>query len=102
MVVEQIDNPANRSMHYGDRVPVGTIAAPNTLPKRVLYSNKEAERIYNEMQYDIYQTQKHTKKPSKGKFPMVLKIVIGVGLLASVVSFRKGIWSKLKGLFSKT
>lgn len=102
MVVEQIDNPANRNMHYGDNVPVGTISAPNSLPKRVLYSNKEAERIYNDMQYDIYQTQKHTKKPSKGKFPMVLKILIGAGLLAGIVTCRKNIWSRLKGLFTKT
>ena len=102
MVVEQIDNPANRNMHYGDKVPVGTISAPNSLPKRVLYSNKEAERIYSKMQYDIYQTQKHTKKPSKGKFPMVLKILIGAGLLAGIVTCRKNLWSKLKSLFSKT
>lgn len=102
MVVEQIDNPANRNMHYGDKVPVGTISAPNSLPKRVLYSNKEAERIYNEMQYDIYQTQKHTKKPSKGKFPMVLKILIGAGLLAGIVTCRKNLLSRLKGLFTKT
>lgn len=102
MVVEQIDNPANQNMHYGDKVPVGTISAPNSLPKRVLYSNKEAERIYNDMQYDIYQTQKHTKKPSKGKFPMVLKILIGAGLLAGIVTCRKNLWSRLKGLFTKT
>ena len=50
MVVEQIDNPANRNMHYGDKVPVGTISVPNSLPKRVLYSNKEAELIYIEKQ----------------------------------------------------
>jgi|GEM_PF-1619053 hypothetical protein len=102
MVVEQIDNPANRNMHYGDKVSVGTISAPSSLPKRVLYSNKEAERIYSEMQHDIYQTQKHTKKPSKGKFPMVLKILIGAGLLAGIVTCRKNLWSKFKSLFSKT
>lgn len=95
MVVE-IDNPANKNMHYGDKLPVGIITAPDRLPKRVLYSNYDAERRYNELQYDIYQDQKHTKPPKKGNIPTVLKIILGTAIAGCAVIFRKDILKFIK------
>lgn len=99
MVVEQIDNPANKHMHYGDKPPIGVISAPDKLPKRVLYSNAQAERMYNEMQYDLYQSEKHTKPPKKGRFPTILKIIIGAAGVTLGVIFRKDITKYLKKIF---
>lgn len=99
MVVEQIENPANKHMHYGDKPPIGVVNAPNKLPKKVLYSNAEAERIYNQMQYDIYQSQKHTKPPKKGKFPMVLKIILGTLAICGGIIFRKDLGKLIKKVF---
>lgn len=95
MVVE-IENPANKNMHYGDKVPVGVINAPDRLPKKFIYSNYDAEKRYNELQYDIYQTQKHTKPPKKGKFPTVLKIILGTVAVACAVIFKKDILKYIK------
>ncbi len=97
MVVE-IENPANKNMHYGDKQPVGVITAPDRLPKRTLYSNIEAERMYNQLQYDIYETQKHTKPPKKGDFPTVLKFVTGTLTAGAAIVFRKDIFKFLKNL----
>ena len=92
MVVEQIENPANKHMHYGDKPPIGVVNAPNKLPKKVLYSNAEAERIYNQMQYDIYQSQKR-------KFPMVLKIILGTLTICGGIIFRKDLGKLIKKVF---
>ena len=71
-MVEQIDNPANKIMHYGS-TNVGVLYPPDKLPKVQVYSYKEGEQIYNQMQYDLYQTQKQAKAPEKHKFPTILK-----------------------------
>jgi len=96
MVVE-VPNPVNSYMHYGDRDPVvSVIDAPDYMPKRIWYSNNEANKTYNELQHDIYQTAKQTKKPKKGKFPTVLKIV-GAGIVVGLaIVFRKDIGALLK------
>lgn len=104
MVVE-FENPANKKMHYGDKLPVGVINAPDRLPKRVLYSNYDAERRYNELQYDIYQDQKHTKPPKKGKFPTILKIILETATAGCAIIFRKDIFKFIKNFknpFRKT
>lgn len=98
-MVEQIDNPANRNMHYGDRPVVGVIGAPDRLPKKTLYSPQEADKVYNELQYDLYQSEKHTKPPKKGSFPLVLKIIFGAGALAFGIAFRKDLSKFLKKIF---
>lgn len=99
-MVEQVDNPANYHMHYGTNPPVGTIGAPDKLPKKVLYSPREAKRVYEQMQCDIYQKAVHTKKPDKRKFPTVLKIILGTITAASILIFRKDIVKFCKN-FSK-
>lgn len=99
MVVEQIDNQANKHMHYGDKPPIGIVNAPDKLPKKVLYSNAEANKIYNQMQHDIYEKQKHTKAPKKGKFPMILKIILGIIGIGAAIRFRKNIGNRIKKIF---
>ncbi len=90
-MVEQVDNPANFQMHYGNKPPVGAIGAPDRLPKKVLYSQQEAKRVYEQMQCDIYQKAAHTKKPDKREFPMILKILFGTTTAATALIFRKDI-----------
>ena len=100
-MVVQVDNPANRHMHNGDTPVVKTIDAPGFLPKKYLYSDYEAQKRYNAMQMDIYETQKHTKAPDRRKFPTVLKIVLAAGTLALGIIFRKDLVKFVKGLFKK-
>jgi hypothetical protein len=106
MVVEQIENPANRAMHYGDKPPVGTIKAPERLPKKVVYSNTEANRIYNQIQRDIYTDEKKAKPREYAKFPTILKILIGTSIIAGCILCKKEIGNfldkYLKNPFKKT
>lgn len=109
MVVE-VFNPANNNMHYGDKPSVGLISAPDKLPNRVLYTNAQANREYNDIQYDIYQTQKEhdrmIKKPKSKK--AWIGIIVGVALLTTAIIFRKkissaatSVFGKIKNLFKK-
>ena len=106
----EVTNPANSPMHYGDKPPVGVIDAPDALPNRVLYTNVEANRTYNDMQYDIYQTQKEhdrlLKKPKNWK--KWLTVLAAAALVTAAVIYRKNILSfgksvvaKVKNLFTK-
>lgn len=108
MVVE-VANPSNSPMHYGDKPAVTTLTAPDALPNRVLYTNVEANRIYNELQYDIYQTQKrHDSLIKKPKGKTWLKIAAAVALVTLAVVFRKNIanlagkaYRKVKNIFHR-
>lgn len=100
-MVEQIDNPANKSMHYGSS-NVGILNPPNKLPQVVLYSPKQANYEYNQMQYDIYQKQKQAKPPNPHKFPTILKIVGGLAATAGILIFKKDIMKFIKGLFKRS
>lgn len=99
-MVEQLDNPANKSMHYGT-LNVGVLNPPDRLPKVQLYSYREGERIYNQMQHDLYQGQKHAKPPEKHKFPTILKIITGAVIISSVLVFPKNILKSIKNIFKK-
>lgn len=98
-MVEQIDNPANKIMHYGNP-NVGILNPPDKFPVVQVYSYKEGEKIYNQMQYDIYQKQQKAKPPEKN-FPTILKIgFFGIGI-SSLVLFRKDITKFVKNLFKR-
>ena len=96
-MVEQIDNPANRSMHYG-KTNIGILNPPNSFPKVQLYSYNEGIKAYNEMQQDLYIKEKQAKPPEFHKFPTVLKIIIGGISIASAVICRKNIAKYFKNL----
>jgi len=98
MVVE-IENPANRSMKYGDRVLVKSMEVPDKLPTKVVYSNAEANRIYNKIEHDIYEDQKRAKPYEKTKFPTVLKILLGGIGLGAIILKGKSILKYLKNIF---
>ena len=100
MVVE-VSNPLNQHMHYGDKPVAGIISASDALPNRILYTNTNANRVYNDMQYEIYQTAKHTPPPSKGQFPPILKIAGGLLALGTAIIFRKKIWTFCINSFNK-
>ena len=107
MVVE-VSNPLNQHMHYGDKPVAGVIAASDALPNRIMYTNTNANRVYNDMQYEIYQTAKHTPTPSKGKFPPILTISGCCLAIGAAFAFRKNIWAfcikalnKIKNIFKK-
>lgn len=98
MVVE-IENPANKSMKYGERILVKSIDVPDRLPQKVLYSPQEANRIYNEIENDIYEGQKRAKPYQKTKFPTVLKIIGGAIGLSVIILKGKTFLTSLKRLF---
>ena len=100
MVVE-VANPLNQKMHNGDKPVVGVIPASDALPNRVLYTNANANRVYNDIQYDIYQGVKNASPPKKGGFPPVLKILAAAVLLGTAIIFRKNIWKFCKNIFRK-
>lgn len=100
-MVEQVDNPANKYMHYG-QTNVGILNPPNTLPKVQLYSFTEGIKTYNEMQQDLYIKEKKAKPYNPHKsVPTILKIIFGGASVLSLVIFRKDITKYLKNLFHK-
>lgn len=94
----QIDNPANKSMHYG-QLHVGVLTPPDSIPKVTLYSEKEADKRYHEMQYDIYQKQKQAKPPKKSKFPSILKYLGAIIGISGAIIFRKDITKFIRKIF---
>ena len=102
MVVE-VENPVNKSMHSGDKPPVSVIEAANKLPNRVLYTNTDANRVYNELQYDIFQTQKEHDRalnsPKKKKGIIVAALFAGV--VVTGIIFRKNISNFFKNIFAR-
>lgn len=100
-MVVQIDNPANRQMHNGDLPVVKNLEAVGYLPKRQLYSDYEAQKNFNQVQMDIYETQRRTKAPDRRKFPTILKILIPTTVVALGILFRKDLTKLVKNLFKK-
>ncbi len=97
-MVEQVDNPANKSMHYGNH-SVGILNPPNKLPKCVLYSAREGDKMFNQMEHDLYVGQKKAKPPERHKFPLILKIAGAIAILGGIVFSGKGILSGIKNIF---
>lgn len=100
-MVEQIDNPANKTMHYGS-TNVGILTPPNKLPTVELYSAKKANQEYNQMQRDLFVNQQKAKPPhDRKKFPTILKLIGGVTVISSIVLFKKQIFKFIKNIFKK-
>lgn len=101
MVVE-VTNPDNNPMHYGDWPAVKIVSAPDKLPNRVLYTNVEANRVYNDLQYDIYKTQKeHNRLLKKPKTKTLILVLSSLGVIALGIIFRKNIINFSKNLVDK-
>ncbi len=101
MVVE-LENPANKAMHYGNgRILVSTMEVPNTLPKKTVYSAREADIIHDRIERDIYDGIKKAKPYEKTKFPMVLKILGGIIGLSAIIFNRKALLNAIKKPFIK-
>lgn len=101
MVVE-VSNPMNNPMHYGrDNLYVKTTDAPDSLPKRVWYSNSEANKLYTEMENDIYTGYKKAKKKKKNTVLKVLLWIAAGCAAVSAVIYRKNIGSFIKNLFKR-
>ena len=80
----RVDNPANNFMKY-DSWHLESVTPPDSLPKYRIYSNEETQRLYNQLEQDIY--QKYNKiEPKKKGFPKILKYFIGIGL-ATLLAF---------------
>ncbi|MBD5401945.1 hypothetical protein HDR58_03965 [bacterium] len=98
----QTENSTNSHMHYGQPYTIGVLNPPDRLPRVTVYSFKEGEKQYRQMEYDIYQGSKKAKAPEKHKFPKVLKILGGIVIAAGAFIFRKNILNSIKGLFKKS
>mgnify|MGYP007099290598 FL=1 len=93
----QVDNPANKAMHYR-QTSVGILNPPDRLPKVTVYSGVEAQKRYDEMQHDLYISEKRAKKYEKRGFPTILKIIGGGAIIAGIIKCRKNIWKGIKKL----
>ena len=72
----QVENPLNKPMHYGNERPLVNEVVPvvNYLPSVNLYSGLECNERYNQMQQDLYVSQK-VAAPKKKGLPKILKIL---------------------------
>ena len=94
-----VDHVSNPNMHY-KTTNVGILNPPDKLPKKTVYSYAEGQRMYNEMQNDIYDNYKKANPPKK-KFPLVLKILGAITALGVLFATRKSILQFVKGLFGE-
>ena len=71
----QVENPLNKPMHYGNEPVVNEVVpVVNYLPSVNLYSGMECNYRYNQMQKDLYVSQK-VAAPKKKGLPKILKIL---------------------------
>lgn len=72
-----VENPANNSMHYGNKPIVGTIDFPDRLPFNRPYNYFEGQALYNSLAQDIWQQEQHAdpEKVKKG-VPKIIKIAL--------------------------
>ncbi|MBP3821767.1 hypothetical protein J6G99_09025 [bacterium] len=83
----EVFNPANKAMHYGD-YKVGVLNPPNKIPQiSTLSSYKESQEKYNRIQQDLYISQKKAKPMEKRGFPLILKIMGAILIIAGVLKF---------------
>lgn len=97
----QVDNPANKHMHYGVYNPVGILTPPDKLPVVVVYSPIDGQRQFNTMEKDVYAAQQSATKLKTYKFPTILKIIGGVLIVSAGILFRKDISKFVKKLFNR-
>ncbi len=81
----QVDNPANRPMHYGDHL-TGRLYPPDYIPKYRLYSYYEGQRIYSQMSNDLYENSKKAKPKDKKGVPLIIKIMAGIGIVGATIA----------------
>ena len=94
-----VENPANSSMHYGNKPIVGVIDFPDKLPINRPYNYFNAQAMYNNLQQDMWVQQKRANPDSVKKgIPKIIKIAL-TALLSVPIIFMgaKGI----KSLISK-
>lgn len=97
MTVE-IENTANTNMHYGTKPPVINYTAPDKLPAKIVYSPREADVKFKEIQNDIYQGEKKAKPLQTNKFPMILKILLGGAGLYALLFKGKTVFNAVKNI----
>lgn len=81
----QVENPANAQMHYGNNNLIGVLVPPDRIQSTTLYSFKEGRELFNTLNKDIYQSQKHATAKKRGT-PLGVKILLGIG--AAILSFK--------------
>lgn len=73
---------------------VGVLVAPDSHYKPRLYSDAVAQRNFNLMSRDIYQSVKHSKNRNEKKTPLSVFVFLGLGLLAFAFPFIRKIFKK--------
>lgn len=61
---------------------LGIIIPPDDHYKPVLYSDREASKAFNQLDYDIYQSVKKSEKANKKKTPKSVFWALGIAALA--------------------
>ena len=92
-----VENPANKTMHYGDNPIVGILNLPEKTPAKKLYSYFDGQKLYNVLQQDIW-VQSNKANPKEKGVPTIIKIITaGITAAALLLFGAKGI----KNLFAK-
>lgn len=92
-----IENPANKSMHYGNDPIVGIIPSVQKAPSKKLYTYSEGEKLYNDIGHDIW-VESNKAKPKKKGIPLIIKISAGILALGAIIF---GGVKGIKGIFKK-
>lgn len=83
-----VENPANMSMHYGDKPLVGVLDVPDKSHVKRPYNYFEAQSLYNSLQVDSWEKQQHANPENAKKgIPMIIKIAIGALIAAPIIFF---------------
>jgi hypothetical protein len=95
----RVNNPANNSMHYGDKPAIGIIVPPDKLPSKILFSAMDELKRYKQVESDLYQAQSAATPKKKG-FPMVLKIALSTfGIWLAYTVLKPSIVNLFKKVF---
>lgn len=97
----QVENPLNKPMHYGNDGPrVGVVPTPGYLPMPKIYSGSDCLNQYNQMQKDLYISQK-TARPKKKGAPKIIKILFGAFAAYILCALAKPSLTKFFGKFKR-
>ena len=81
-----VENPANKSMHYGDKPIVGVLDIPDKSPVKRPYNYFEAQALYNSLQMDSWEKQQHANPENAKKgVPKIIKLALGALVAVPII-----------------
>ena len=79
-----VENPANKYMHNGNQTLVGVLNPPQKPLIKKLYSYFDGQKLYNDLQYDVW-VKSEKAHPKKKGVPTIIKLCTGVLAVGALV-----------------